>query len=155
MFSIYLGKKKSSIKKIILCSGKVFYDLDNKRIQDKKDHIAIIRIEQLYPFPYDDLEKYLKKYKNVDEIIWCQEEPKNQGAWYTMKSRIEACLPEGNKLTYAGRDAAAAPAAHRATQWHAHARARAPRSALAPAARKDAAPARARSEHVHTEKKDK
>jgi 2-oxoglutarate dehydrogenase E1 component len=85
-------KKKSNVKKIILCSGKVFYDLQNKKIQDKKEHIAIVRIEQLYPFPYDDLEECLKKYKNVEEIVWCQEEPANQGAWFSHRHRLQRVL---------------------------------------------------------------
>jgi 2-oxoglutarate dehydrogenase E1 component len=72
--------------------------------------VALVRIEQLYPFPEEALTQVLHAYKDVKSFIWCQEEPENQGAWLTMKSRIEACLPQGNTLTYAGRAAAAAPA---------------------------------------------
>jgi 2-oxoglutarate dehydrogenase E1 component len=106
-------KKKSNIKKIILCSGKVFYDLQNKKIQDKKEHIAIVRIEQLYPFPYDDLEECLKKYKNVEEIIWCQEEPANQGAWFSHRHRLQRVLDRlgsGKEISMVSRPPAAAPA---------------------------------------------
>jgi 2-oxoglutarate dehydrogenase E1 component len=106
-------KKKSNIKKIILCSGKVFYDLQNKKIQDKKEHIAIVRIEQLYPFPYDDLEECLKKYKNVEEIFWCQEEPANQGAWFSHRHRLQRVLDRlgsGKEISMVSRPPAAAPA---------------------------------------------
>jgi 2-oxoglutarate dehydrogenase E1 component len=106
-------KKKSNVKKIILCSGKVFYDLQNKKIQDKKEHIAIVRIEQLYPFPYDDLEDCLNKYKNVEEIVWCQEEPANQGAWFSHRHRLQRVLDRldsCNEISMVSRPPAAAPA---------------------------------------------
>jgi 2-oxoglutarate dehydrogenase E1 component len=106
-------KKKSNVKKIILCSGKVFYDLQNKKIQDKKEYIAIVRIEQLYPFPYDDLEECLKKYKNVEEIVWCQEEPANQGAWFSHRHRLQRVLDRlnsGKEIFMVSRPPAAAPA---------------------------------------------
>jgi 2-oxoglutarate dehydrogenase E1 component len=106
-------KKKSNVKKIILCSGKVFYDLQNKKIQDKKEHIAIVRIEQLYPFPYDDLEECLNKYKNVEEIVWCQEEPANQGAWFSHRHRLQRVLDRldsGKEISMVSRPPAAAPA---------------------------------------------
>jgi len=106
-------KKKSNIRKIILCSGKVFYDLENKRVKDEKEHISIIRIEQLYPFPYDDLEECLKKYKNVDDIIWCQEEPANQGAWFSHRHRLQRVLDRldfAKDISMVSRPPAAAPA---------------------------------------------
>ena len=106
-------KKKSNVKKIILCSGKVFYDLQNKKIQNNKEHIAILRIEQLYPFPYDDLEECLKKYKNVEEIVWCQEEPANQGAWFSHRHRLQRVLDRldsGKEILMVSRPPAAAPA---------------------------------------------
>ena len=106
-------KKKSNIRKVILCSGKVFYDLENKRVKDKKEHIAIIRIEQLYPFPYDDLEECLKKYKNVDDIVWCQEEPANQGAWFSHRHRLQRVLDRldfDKDISMVSRPPAAAPA---------------------------------------------
>jgi 2-oxoglutarate dehydrogenase E1 component len=106
-------KKKSNIRKVILSSGKVFYDLENKRVKDKKEHIAIIRIEQLYPFPYDDLEECLKKYKNVDDIVWCQEEPANQGAWFSHRHRLQRVLDRldfDKDISMVSRPPAAAPA---------------------------------------------
>ena len=99
----------SEADRVIICSGKVYYDLLDYR-NTHQLQASLVRIEQLYPFPDEDLTSLLAQYTHINKFIWCQEEPKNQGAWYTMKSRIEACLPEGNKLTYAGRDAAAAPA---------------------------------------------
>ena len=104
---------KNKIKKIILCSGKVFYDLIKKREEKKQENIAIIRIEQLYPFPYDDLEEILTKYQNVHKYIWCQEEPQNQGAWFSHRHRIQRVLDrldKGMDVDLISREAAAAPA---------------------------------------------
>ncbi|HVV68619.1 MAG TPA: 2-oxoglutarate dehydrogenase E1 component [Gammaproteobacteria bacterium] len=98
------------IKRVILCSGKVYYDLLQKRGELSRKDIALIRIEQLYPFPRDELQAQLKQYENVKDVIWCQEEPENQGAWYIMRHRFEACLAKGQRLHYAGRPAAASPA---------------------------------------------
>lgn len=99
------------VTRIILCSGKVYYDLLIERREQKAKHIAIIRVEQLYPFPHDMLQAQLKPYKNAKDIVWCQEEPENQGAWYTTRHRLEACLTKGQRLHYTGRHAAASPAA--------------------------------------------
>jgi 2-oxoglutarate dehydrogenase E1 component len=103
--------KKSKVKRVILCSGKVYYDLYAKRKEAGLENITIIRIEQLYPFPYDHLDVLLSQFKNASDFIWCQEEPKNQGAWYSHNHRISKCLPKSKTLTYAGRSSAAAPAA--------------------------------------------
>ena len=84
--------QKDNIKKIILCSGKVFYDIKKQQNLSDKDDIAIVRIEQLYPFPYDDLEAILNTYPNLLEIVWCQEEPANQGAWFSHRHRIQRVL---------------------------------------------------------------
>ena len=106
--------KATDITRVIFCSGKVYYDLDAKRQEDKLDHVAIIRIEQLYPFPDEELRMLLKRYKNIAVAVWCQEEPMNQGAWYSSQHHIRratnACYP-GLYLHYAGREASAAPAA--------------------------------------------
>lgn len=102
--------KPVKIKRIILCSGKVYYDLLTKRRDSKRDDVAIIRIEQLYPFPFDEVKAELTKYKNAKEVIWCQEEPKNQGAWYYIQHNIRECLRKDQILNYAGRKASAAPA---------------------------------------------
>jgi 2-oxoglutarate dehydrogenase E1 component len=106
-------KNKNNVKKIVMCSGKVFYDLLKERNNKNIDDIAIVRIEQLYPFPYDDLEEILTKYQNVNEFIWCQEEPLNQGAWFSHRHRIQRVLDrlgEGNEVNLVSRPAAAAPA---------------------------------------------
>ena len=106
-------KDSKKVSKIIMCSGKVFYDLVKKRNDKKLNNIAIIRIEQLYPFPYDDLEEILTKYQNVNEFIWCQEEPLNQGAWFSHRHRIQRVLDrigEGYVVNLVSRPAAAAPA---------------------------------------------
>jgi 2-oxoglutarate dehydrogenase E1 component len=103
-------KEFKKVNRVILCSGKVYYDLLKKRREQKLNHIAIIRVEQLYPFPTDALKEILKPYKHVKTIIWCQEEPKNQGAWYSTQHHLHACLESTQTLSYAGRDAAAAPA---------------------------------------------
>ena len=106
-------KDSKKVSKIIMCSGKVFYDLVKKRNDKKLKNIAIIRIEQLYPFPYDDLEEILTKYQNVEEFIWCQEEPLNQGAWFSHRHRIQRVLDrlgEENEVSLVSRPAAAAPA---------------------------------------------
>jgi 2-oxoglutarate dehydrogenase E1 component len=105
--------QKDNIKKIILCSGKVFYDIKKQQNLSEKDDIAIIRIEQLYPFPYDDLEAILNTYANVVEIVWCQEEPANQGAWFSHRHRIQRVLDRlknNLEITLVSRPAAAAPA---------------------------------------------
>jgi 2-oxoglutarate dehydrogenase E1 component len=102
------------VKRIVLCSGKVYYDLINRREELKNEDVAVIRLEQLYPFPYADLESVLEQYKNVESLVWCQEEPKNQGAWHANRHRmnrvLEKLYPE-LKIRFAGRISSAAPAA--------------------------------------------
>jgi 2-oxoglutarate dehydrogenase E1 component len=106
--------KVTDITRVVFCSGKVYYDLDAKRQEDNLTHVAIVRIEQLYPFPDEELKAILKRYKNIAVAAWCQEEPMNQGAWYSSQHHIRramnACFP-GLYLHYAGRDASAAAAA--------------------------------------------
>lgn len=99
------------VDRLVLCSGKIYYELLTKRREEKVDHVAIARIEQLYPFPDDALKAEMNRYPNLKEIVWCQEEPKNQGAFYSSRHRIVRCMPEGTHLFYAGRKAMAAPAA--------------------------------------------
>ncbi|MCW5589083.1 MAG: 2-oxoglutarate dehydrogenase E1 component [Legionellales bacterium] len=98
------------VQRVILCSGKVYYDLLERRRQEKLTHCAIIRLEQQYPFPKEEIIAALKPYTKAKEIIWCQEEPKNQGAWYFLLPRLQACLNDQHVLSYAGRAHAAAPA---------------------------------------------
>ncbi|WP_416761470.1 2-oxoglutarate dehydrogenase E1 component [Roseateles sp. So40a] len=98
----------SKVKRVIACSGKVAYDLMKAR-GDKKD-VAIIRVEQLYPFPHKAFAAELKKYPNLAEIVWCQDEPQNQGAWFFVQHYIHENMADGQKLGYAGRPASASPA---------------------------------------------
>ena len=101
------------IKRVILCSGKVYYDLIEAREDKNINDIAIIRLEQLYPFPYTSLKEELKKYKNA-EVVWCQEEPENMGAWQFVDRRIEETLTElkvkSKRPYYIGRKESAATA---------------------------------------------
>ena len=102
------------VKRILLCAGKVYYDLLERRRAEDLEDVAIIRIEQLYPFPNDDLEAILAKYSAVEEVFWVQEEPMNMGAWYSSQHHMRRALQNLNPklhLQYAGRDAAASPAA--------------------------------------------
>jgi 2-oxoglutarate dehydrogenase E1 component len=102
------------VTRAVLCSGKVYYDLLSTRREKGLDHVAIIRLEQLYPFPEGELEATLALYPNIKEVSWCQEEPMNQGAWYSsqhhMRRVIQGLMPS-LYLDYAGRDASASPAA--------------------------------------------
>jgi 2-oxoglutarate dehydrogenase E1 component len=98
------------VERVIMCTGKVYYDLLDKRTKENITDAVLIRIEQLYPFPKKDLEPELARYKNAKEFIWCQEEPKNQGAWYMSQHHIRTVVGERGYLAYAGRPASAAPA---------------------------------------------
>jgi 2-oxoglutarate dehydrogenase E1 component len=98
------------VTRVVMCSGKVYYDLLEKRRENKQTDVAIIRIEQLYPFPIDEINAELAQYAHVTDWVWCQEEPMNQGAWYCSQHRFYASIPQGATLTYAGRDASASPA---------------------------------------------
>ena len=100
-----------NIKRLIFCTGKVYYDLLEQRRERGIKDIAICRVEQLYPFPVDDVVAQIKRYPNAKEILWCQEEPKNQGAWYRIMHHFRACIGEQHTLSYVGRDASASPAA--------------------------------------------
>ena len=98
------------VKRLVVCSGKVYYDLAKKREEKGADDVAIIRVEQLYPFPHKAFAAELKKYPNVAAIVWCQDEPQNQGAWFFIQHNIHENMQEGQKLGYAGRAASASPA---------------------------------------------
>lgn len=105
--------KPKDIKRIVLCTGKVYYDLLAERRERKIDNVMILRVEQLYPFPHKTLAEELKQYPNAD-IVWCQEEPQNQGYWHFVDRRIEAVLAEikhkSPRPRFVGRIPAAAPA---------------------------------------------
>ncbi len=98
------------VTRFILCAGKVYYDLLEKRRLDDLKHVVIARIEQLYPFPTELFKTEIAKYPNLKEFVWCQEEPKNQGAWYQSNHHFVDNLAPNIKVTYSGREASAAPA---------------------------------------------
>jgi len=102
------------VKRLVLCSGKVAYDLMENRDEEGIDDVSIVRIEQLYPFPGEPLAVRLKRMTNLEEVVWCQEEPKNNGAWFFVESRIEDALTasghKGMRPSYAGREPGASPA---------------------------------------------
>jgi 2-oxoglutarate dehydrogenase E1 component len=108
-----LKKKDNKIKKVVMCSGKIYYDLVEAREKYKNDKVTFIRIEQLYPFPVKTLANILKRYKKA-EFIWCQEEPKNMGAWNTVRNYIDRTLEMINFgdifVKYVGRKASSSTA---------------------------------------------
>jgi 2-oxoglutarate dehydrogenase E1 component len=116
-FQLVIGEtevlQSKKVKRVVLCSGKVFYDLWEARAEQELDNVAIVRIEQLYPFPDEDLLQELSEFDKVEQVIWCQEEPINQGAWFSIQHRIRRVinrLDNVPSLHYAGREAFAAPA---------------------------------------------
>ena len=98
----------AQVRRLVFCSGKVYYDLLKARRKEALRDVALLRIEQLYPFPGEEFETVLKRYPNAREIVWCQEEPQNQGAWYQVRHRLETL--SRREALYAGRAAASAPA---------------------------------------------
>jgi 2-oxoglutarate dehydrogenase E1 component len=98
------------VEQVVMCSGKVYYDLLEERRKQELRNVAIIRIEQLYPFPYDELRAILDHYPHVKKYVWCQEEPQNQGAWYSSQHHFRTAIGKGKTLRYAGRQASASPA---------------------------------------------
>ena len=103
--------RADKVKRVVACSGKVYYDLVRKREEKGHDDVALIRVEQLYPFPHKAFATELKKYPNATDIVWCQDEPQNQGAWFFVQHYIHENMTEGQKLGYSGRAASASPAA--------------------------------------------
>ena len=104
---------KKDVTRVVMCSGKIYYDLLQKRNEDKIKDTSLVRIEQLYSFPYDDLESILSSYPNLNKFIWCQEEPANQGAWFSHRHRLQRVLDrleQKHEINLVSRPAAAAPA---------------------------------------------
>jgi len=107
------GHNKTSVKRVVLTSGKVYYDLLEQRRLGQLDHVAIVRIEQLYPFPEKHLTDVLTQYPNLEIVVWCQEEPQNQGAWYCSQHHMRKVVQMDRPslpLVVASRPASAAPA---------------------------------------------
>jgi 2-oxoglutarate dehydrogenase E1 component len=98
------------VKRVVFCAGKVYYDLVAERAKRTIDDVAVVRIEQLYPFPHDEFQQQIELYSSAKSIVWAQEEPANQGAWHSIQHYLLRHLREDQRLTYAGRDSAASPA---------------------------------------------
>lgn len=113
-FRVVIGEidplKDGEVRRVVLCSGKVYFDLLEQRRAEQRKDVAIIRVEQLNPYPREALAAELSRYKKAKDIVWCQEEPENQGAWRFMQPLLQAELRDGLSLSYAGRPAYAAPA---------------------------------------------
>ncbi|MEY3106099.1 MAG: hypothetical protein RIT35_262 [Pseudomonadota bacterium] len=113
-FQPVIGEQDSinpdEVTRFILCTGKVYYDLLEARRKDNLKHVVIARLEQIYPFPDKLLKHELAKYPQLKDFIWCQEEPKNQGAWYQSKHHFSDNISNQINISYAGRDPSAAPA---------------------------------------------
>jgi len=101
----------TAVRRVLLCTGKIYYDLLNARRKREQGAVALVRLEQLYPFPDRELRAALERYPGVEEIFWVQEEAQNMGAWNFIHSRVEALIPAELELFYVGRDEAASPAA--------------------------------------------
>jgi 2-oxoglutarate dehydrogenase E1 component len=114
-FRTVIGPQRTEIdgekvKRVIACSGKVVYDLMRKRQERKASDVAIVRVEQLYPFPHKAFAAEMKRFPNATEVVWCQDEPQNQGAWFFVQHYVHENMLDGQKLGYAGRPPSASPA---------------------------------------------
>ena len=107
------------VRRVIVCSGKVYYELLAYRRERKIDSVAILRLEQQYPFPHDDYKREIGKYAAAKEVVWCQEEPQNQGAWYRLNAYMRADIDDRKVLAYAGRAVSASPAVGSAAKHNA------------------------------------
>jgi len=103
------GERRDKVERLVLCTGKVYYDMDSNEHRGAAENVAIARVEVLYPFAKEQLERLIASYPNLKEIAWVQEEPRNMGAWKVMSRRMPSVLPEGVALTYIGRQGRASP----------------------------------------------
>jgi multifunctional 2-oxoglutarate metabolism enzyme len=103
------GERREQVERLVLCTGKVYYDMDGSDRRESAENVAIARVEVLYPFAKEQLERLIASYPNLKEIAWVQEEPRNMGAWKVMSRRMPDVLPEGVTLTYIGRQGRASP----------------------------------------------
>jgi 2-oxoglutarate dehydrogenase E1 component len=110
------------VKRVIVCSGKLYYELLAYRRERKIDDVAILRLEQQYPFPHDEYKTEVGRYPNAKEVVWCQEEPQNQGAWYRLNFYLRTDLDAAKSLYYAGRPVSASPAVGYAAKHNAEQR---------------------------------
>ena len=104
--------RPDKVRRLVFCAGKVYFDLAKARAEADADldDVALVRVEQLYPFPREELTETIRRYGNADEVVWCQEEPMNQGAWFQIRHHLQACIGHQHSLVYAGRKPSAAPA---------------------------------------------
>ncbi|WP_257388862.1 2-oxoglutarate dehydrogenase E1 component [Tahibacter caeni] len=113
-FQLVIGdstaKAGQTVRRVVLCSGKVYFDLVDECEKRGVGDVAIVRVEQLYPFPRSEVKAELARYPTAKEVVWCQEEPMNQGAWYQIQHHLRACLGAEHSLSYAGRARSPAPA---------------------------------------------
>jgi 2-oxoglutarate dehydrogenase E1 component len=100
----------ATVRKVVLCSGKIYYDLIEGRKKRGDFSVAIVRVEQFYPFPLRSVSELLAQYASASQFVWVQEEPRNMGGWTFMRERLETLLDDPAKLSYVGRDASASPA---------------------------------------------
>jgi 2-oxoglutarate dehydrogenase E1 component len=98
------------VRRVVVCTGKVYYDLLAARRERGLDDVALLRLEQVYPFAHKNFENELKRYPAATQVVWCQDEPQNQGCWFYVQHHITEALRDGQKLAYAGRPASASPA---------------------------------------------
>ncbi|SEO77867.1 2-oxoglutarate dehydrogenase E1 component [Luteibacter sp. UNC138MFCol5.1] len=114
-FQLVIGEHRDlpakKVKRVVLCSGKVYYDLLEDAEKRGLNDVAIVRVEQLYPFPRPEVSAELEKYASAKEVVWCQEEPMNQGAWFQIRHHLQACIGPKHSLSYAGRARSPSPAA--------------------------------------------
>jgi multifunctional 2-oxoglutarate metabolism enzyme len=103
------AERKEKVERLVLCTGKVYYDMDSNKRRAGAENVAIARVEVLYPFAKEQLEAVISSYPNLKEIAWVQEEPRNMGAWKVMSRRFPDVLPEGVTLSYIGRQGRASP----------------------------------------------
>ena len=103
-------KPSKKVKRVVLCSGRVYYDLVEEATAQHIDNVALVRVEQLYPFPREDVKQELARFSAATEVVWCQEEPMNQGAWFQIRHHLQACIGDKHTLSYAGRARSPAPA---------------------------------------------
>jgi 2-oxoglutarate dehydrogenase E1 component len=102
--------KAEQVERVVFCSGKVYFDLLRARRGVGNNTTAVVRIEQLYPFPVPEYQAVLARYPGTADLVWCQEEPQNQGAWYQIRHRLQELAGERRPVYYAGRASASAPA---------------------------------------------
>ena len=113
-FQVVIGETESvapkKVKRVVFCAGKVYYDIVAERAKRSLEDIAVVRIEQLYPFPHDEFAVQIAAYPNANTIAWAQEEPRNQGAWRSIQHYLVQNMRADQTLVYAGRESAASPA---------------------------------------------